>query len=153
MAFNRAEVVSGARVMVSATSTSRLSVLRVDTALGSYPNGGYLQLTFPSQPPGSTYTYNNVFQVLNRATAPITFRVLSVTGEGAPLGAHITITDAATTAVYWQNGTSVSSKTLTAYAAGAGCPCAVNLNVSITLDSGVPVGTPVILAITVEGQY
>jgi len=154
MAFQRADLASGASVTVRSTTASKLSVLRVDTQIGSYVNN-YLKLTFPVQPPNSTYTYNNVFQVLNRASAPITFRVISVTGEGAPVGAHLTIADANDGTVYWEDGASVSSKILDRFAVGGSCPCLVNLNVSIRVDAGTPLettnGAP--LTITVEGQY
>lgn len=153
MAFRRVDVTNRTIMSVVATTSARLSVVRLDTSIGSYDNNA-LKLTFPSQPPGSTYTYNNVFQVLNRATVPITFRIVSVTGESAANGVRVRVTDSAdATRVFWDNRAPVSSKLLDRYAAGGGCPCAVNLNVAITVDSGVPVGTPLNLTITVEGQY
>ncbi|HWI63377.1 MAG TPA: hypothetical protein VNT75_16190 [Symbiobacteriaceae bacterium] len=143
MAFRRAQVTNGAQITVASTDTAMLAVKTVDLSIASYVNN-YVHLSFPNQQPNSTYVYNGVFKVQNRTPGTITLSVDSVTGEGTP-GAHLTIADATTGTVYWQNGTSSGTRSMTSL-------LEATMNVTIRLDSGMAIGSPINLSITVRGQ-
>lgn len=143
MAFNRSQITNGAEVTIVTTGQASLAVIPVDPVYAD-DTSNHLVLTFPNQQPNSTYTYTSVFKVQNNTSATVTLTVAGVTGESTP-GAHITLQDAGTSVVYWQNGSAVGSRTLTSMQAAT-------MNVTISLDNGTPIGAQTSLTITVNAQ-
>lgn len=144
LAFKTAAVANGGHVTVVNTDEAMLALVKSDASIADYQNG-VLNLDFPGQPPGSTFTYASVFSIRSRAPGPVWVSIESVSGEAS--GAILTISaeTTPTPTVLWQGGLSTNQIQLFNEQQ-------FNLTVSVYVDPSAPAGSTKNLTIVVKGQ-